>query len=79
MTYTSCGHALRFLGTLPHFEFHEDFGMPTENHFQHQQYPTEPVTTPIQRTLNVEEADETDFSTLHTALRIGRVILVHGT
>ena len=53
--------------------------MPTENHFQHQQYPTEPVTTPIQRTLNVEEADETDFSTLHTALRIGRVILVHGT
>ena len=53
--------------------------MPVENHFQHQQYPTEPVTTPVLRTLNVDEAAGTDFSKLHTALRIGRVVLVHGT
>ena len=53
--------------------------MPVENHFQHQQYPTEPVTTPVLRTLNVDEAAGTDFSQLHTALRIGRVVLVHGT
>ena len=53
--------------------------MPVENCFQHQQYPTEPVRTPVLRTLNVDAAFETDFSKLHTALRIGRVVLVHGT
>lgn len=53
--------------------------MPDENHFQHQQYPTDPAITPIQRTLNVDDAAENDFSQLHTQLKIGRVILVHGT
>lgn len=57
----------------------EDFVMPVENHFQHQQYPTEPVVTPVLRTLNVNDAAEADFSKLHTVLKIGRVVLVHGT
>ena len=53
--------------------------MPVENCFRHQQYPTEPVIAPVLQTLNVGEARETDFSRLHTALKIGRVVLVHGT
>ena len=53
--------------------------MPIENRFYHQQYPTKPVIGPVLRTLNVDEAGETDFSKLHTALKIGRVVLVHGT
>jgi hypothetical protein len=53
--------------------------MPVENNFQHQPYPTEPALTPVLRMLNVDEAAETDFSKLHTALRIGRVVVVHGT
>lgn len=53
--------------------------MPADNHFQHQPYPTEPTPPPVLRMLNVDEAVEADFSKLHTALRIGRVVLVHGT
>lgn len=53
--------------------------MPYENHFQHQQYPTAPVIEPVLKMLNADNAAETDFSKLHTALKIGRVILVHGT
>ena len=53
--------------------------MPHENHFQHQQYPTVPAIEPIQRMLNVDDAGDTDFSKLHTALKTGRVIIVHGT
>ena len=53
--------------------------MPHENHFQHQQYPTLPAIEPVLKMLNVKDAVETDFSKLHTTLKIGRVILVHGT
>ena len=53
--------------------------MPAENHFLHQQYPTDPVVTPVLRTLGSDDALETDFSKLHTALKIGRIVLVHGT
>jgi len=53
--------------------------MPVENRFQHQDYPTEPVTTPVLRMLDVNEAVEVDFSKLHTALKLGRIVLVHGT
>lgn len=53
--------------------------MPHQNHFQHQLYPTTPAIEPILKILTVDDAAETDFSKLHTALQIGRVILVHGT
>ncbi len=53
--------------------------MPYENHFQHQQYPTAPAIEPVLKMLSADNAAETDFSKLHTALKIGRVILVHGT
>lgn len=53
--------------------------MPAENRFLHQQYPSDPLNDPVLRTLNVNEAAETDFSKLHTVLKIGRIQLVHGT
>ena len=53
--------------------------MPADNRFQHQLYPTEPAVAPIFRVLEAGAVAETDFSRLHTALGIGRVVLVHGT
>lgn len=53
--------------------------MPHKNYFQHQQYPTAPAIEPVLKMLNVDDAAETDFSKLHTALKIGRVIVTHGT
>jgi hypothetical protein len=53
--------------------------MPAENRFLHQQYPTNPGSAPVLQTLNVNEAQQTDFSKLHTVLKIGRILLVHGT
>jgi len=53
--------------------------MPQHNSFRHQLYPTTPAIEPILRTLETIEPTEGEFSTLHSAFRIGRVILVHGT
>ena len=53
--------------------------MPYENHWQHQQSPTTPAIEPVLKMLNADDVAETDFSKLHTALKIGRFILAHGT
>jgi hypothetical protein len=54
-------------------------GMPKQNRFHHQPYPTRPSATPQRRRLRVTDGDDADFSRLHTHLGIRRVILVHGT
>lgn len=53
--------------------------MPASNRFKHQLYPSDPFVAPEFRLLKVAEATNTDFSGLHTKLKVGRVILVHGT
>jgi len=52
--------------------------MPARNQFRHQSYPTTPAIRPILRRVKVATARR-DFSRLHTAHKIHRVILVHGT
>lgn len=52
--------------------------MPENNRFQHQQYPTSPAIMPVVQRLTVD-APTVDFSTLHTDLGVGHVVLVHGT
>ncbi len=53
--------------------------MPINNCFQHQLYPTVPAAPPVLRTLESFEGTAGEFASLHTSLRIGRVVLVHGT
>ena len=53
--------------------------MPLNNCFQHQLYPTEPSTLPVLRTLECTDGATGEFAALHTSLRVGRVVLVHGT
>lgn len=53
--------------------------MPLHNRFQHQVYPTTPAVPPILKTLECVKATDGEFSRLHSAHRVGRVILVHGT
>lgn len=53
--------------------------MPPRNGFQHQTYPTVPVIRPVQRLLEIDDGQSTDFSVLHTRLGYGHVVLVHGT
>jgi hypothetical protein len=53
--------------------------MPLMNRFQHQLYPTSPSIPPVLRTLTCEHPEPGSLHSLHTQLKIGRVILVHGT
>jgi hypothetical protein len=53
--------------------------MPQHNRFQHQLYPTTPALNPTLRTLECTAGTDGEFSPLHSAFHIGRVILVHGT
>ncbi|MEZ6040062.1 MAG: hypothetical protein R3C20_06125 [Planctomycetaceae bacterium] len=49
------------------------------NCFQHQIYPTEPQVAVQRVMLSSRDLTGTDFSALHTALGVSRVLLVHGT
>ncbi|MEP3482750.1 MAG: hypothetical protein ABJZ55_26130 [Fuerstiella sp.] len=53
--------------------------MPSNNAFQHQNYPTVPVVAPVIQKVSVEDSEGVEFSQLHTRLKIGKVILVPGT
>ncbi|HQX51010.1 MAG TPA: hypothetical protein PLY87_10100 [Planctomycetaceae bacterium] len=53
--------------------------MPADNRFQHQLYPTETAVAPAFRVLEADAGLEADFQRLHTVLKIGRVVVVHGT
>ena len=53
--------------------------MPQNNHFQHQNYPTQPAIAPKFRRLTVTDGDGLDFSHLHSALSVREVVVVHGT
>lgn len=53
--------------------------MPHGNQFRHQNYPTRPVVTPVFQKLTVEDAQEANFSRLHTEFQVREVLLVHGT
>ncbi|MEZ6127498.1 MAG: hypothetical protein R3C59_02290 [Planctomycetaceae bacterium] len=53
--------------------------MPSKNQFRHQPYPTIPVQPPMFCRLQVADGEGTDFSWMHTALKVHKVVLVHGT
>ncbi|HRA88611.1 MAG TPA: hypothetical protein PK992_11080, partial [Planctomycetaceae bacterium] len=53
--------------------------MPADNRFQHQLYPTETAVAPAFRVLEADAGLDADFHRLHTVLKIGRVVVVHGT
>ena len=53
--------------------------MPANNRFAHQNYPTRPVLSPRLITLRSVELVAGAAAELHTRVRIGRVIVVHGT
>ncbi len=53
--------------------------MPENNHFRHQSYPTVPVIAPCLKTLVHSSGDQGEFHSLHETLRVGHVLLVHGT
>ena len=53
--------------------------MPANNRFAHQNYPTRPVLSPRLITLRSVEPVAGAVAELHTRVRIGRVIVVHGT
>lgn len=53
--------------------------MPANNRFVHQNYPTRPVLSPRLLTLRSVEPVAGTAAELHTRVRIGRVIVVHGT
>lgn len=53
--------------------------MPANNRFAHQNYPTHPVLAPRLLTLRCVEPVAGTAAELHTRVRIGRVIVVHGT
>ena len=53
--------------------------MPANNRFAHQNYPTRPVLSPRLMTLRSVEPVAGTAAELHTRVRIGRVIVVHGT
>lgn len=53
--------------------------MPANNRFAHQNYPTRPVLSPRLITLRSVEPVAGAAAELHTRVRIGRVIVVHGT
>lgn len=53
--------------------------MPRHNHFQHQNYPTTPASTPEFRTVRVTDGQGINFLQLHQRSRIAKVIVVPGT
>ena len=53
--------------------------MPANNRFAHQNYPTQPVIAPRLITLRCVAPVADLAAELHTRVRIGRVIVVHGT
>lgn len=53
--------------------------MPVNNRFAHQNYPTQPVIAPRLIALRCVDPVAGSATELHTRMRIGRVIVVHGT
>jgi hypothetical protein len=53
--------------------------MPEANQFRHQPYPSKPSAPVVFRSLDSGIPDDRTFPELHTTLKVGRVILVHGT
>lgn len=54
-------------------------GMPQQNRFRHQHYPTRPAIPPVARKVSSKQFDGTKFSRLHTDHNVHRVVVVHGT
>jgi hypothetical protein len=52
--------------------------MPVNNRFANQNYPTQPVTAPRLIALRCVDPVAGSATELHTRMRIGRVIVVHG-
>lgn len=53
--------------------------MPTQNGFRHQSYPTVVTTPPQFRMLARVDGRDGQFQSLHSKLKVSRIVLVHGT